>query len=280
MSSMRYITAIAHVVTDSSPASELASKILQLIGEDKWDSDDWEPSVEEGDGLTELKLNASGSGLDEPISSIEEALSEVANLGNGSYGLMVMEGDWGLESFDCYGSVELVETDTIEGDTVWASEDFLQLSVAMRADAWQELLECDSDSLVDEIEMQGDDMLPLLVPEAFVQACEDDGEVFFEFRETEVLEEEPEEIAAIFEFDGHDLGHETFEALVEALNCPRDESPVPEAKILLALENAPWEGGWRVSRLMDIDVPAMLVFKSSWDGIGAVSILVPRAAEE
>lgn len=41
MSGMRYITAITHVVTDSAAASELASKIAQLIGRDDWDADDW-----------------------------------------------------------------------------------------------------------------------------------------------------------------------------------------------------------------------------------------------
>lgn len=279
MSSMQYVSVKAHVVTKQEVGRNLARKVVDSFSSEG-DGIDWhEVTIKDGEGYTDAVVKYSGVdvGL---MTSVNKVLEEVAALGDGSYGLMISEGDWGLESFDCYGSVELVETDAVEGDTVWASEDFLQLSVAMRSDAWQELLECSPDSLLDEIEMRGDDMLPLLVPEAFVQACEDDGEVFFEFRETEVLEEEPDEISAIFEFDGHDLGHETFEALVEALGCPRDELPVPEAKILLALENAPWEDGWRVNRLVDIDVPAMLVFKSSWDGIGVVRILVPRATEE
>lgn len=283
MSSMQYITSAMHVITNSEFSAELAGRIAHAFSDDEWDADEWRESVEEDGEFTEVRVYASGFDLDDALSSFEEVLGEVASLENGSYGWLIVEGDWGIESFDCYGNAELAEAESVDADVVWSSEDFLDLSVAMKAEVWQELLECDAESLADEIESQSDDLLQMLVPESFVQACEDDGDVFFEYRDLEMPDEESEEksdeITVIFEFDGHDIRHETFEALVEALNAPRNELPVPEAKILLSMSSASEEDGAYENKLADTDVPALLVFRSSWNGIGNVRVLTPKAID-
>ena len=283
MSSMQYITALAHIVTDSNSSSDLAEKIIQVFDCEDWDVDDQDVTNEKGEGFAEARVLISGFDLDDALSSFEEVLGEVASLENGSYGWLIVEGDWGIESFDCYGNAELAEAESVDADAVWSSEDFLDLSVAMKAEVWQELLECDAESLADEIESQSDDLLQMLVPESFVQACEDDGDVFFEYRDLEMpdeeSEEESDEITVIFEFDGHDIRHETFEALVEALNAPQDELPVPEAKILLSMSSGSEEDGAYENKLADTDVPALLVFRSSWNGIGDVRVLTPKAID-
>ena len=280
MSSMRYITALAHIVTDSNGSSDLAEKVSQVFDCQDWDADDQDVTNEECEGFVEARVFITGFGLDDALSNFEEVLGEVASLENGSYGWLIVDGDWGIESFDCYGSAELVEAESVDADVVWSSEDYLDLSVEIKAEAWQELLECDTESLADEIESQSDDLLPMLVPESFIRACEDDGDVFFEYRDLEMpdeeSEEESDEITVIFEFDGHDIRHETFEALVEALNGPEDELSAPEAKILLSLSSASEEDGAYENKLADADAPAMLIFESSWDGIGEVRILVPE----
>ena len=283
MSSMQYISAKAHVVMDSESARNLAKKAMAVFSCSNWDVEYQKVSDEAGEGFTDVVVMVGGYDS-APSGAIDVILGEIATLGNGSYGLMICESDWGIDAFDCYGNVKLVEAESVDGDVTWSSEDFLDLSVSMEAETWRELLECDSADLADEIESQADELLSMLLPESFVQACEDDGEVFFEYRDMEMSDEEPEdesdEITVIFEFDGHDIRNETFDALIDALNGSRDEFPVPEAKILLKMSSVSEENGAYESKLVDADAPAMLIFKSSLNGIDEVRVLVPEVKEQ
>ena len=108
MSSMQYVSAKAHVITKSETGRGLAKKVVEVFSSEG-DGIDWhEATAEDGEGYTDaiVKYNEEGIGL---MESIDEVLEEVAALGDGSYGLMVVESDWGVEGFDCYGDVELVE---------------------------------------------------------------------------------------------------------------------------------------------------------------------------
>ena len=281
MSSMRYVSAKAHVVTDSKPAVELANRVAEVFGGSDWAVDEREFDSVEGEGYEEAEVKASGFDVDEMISSVEELLKEVATLSNGSYGLLVVESDFGVDLFDCYGGVEHAEAESVDEGLFWASEDFLDLSVSMRASEWQEVLDCSLESIAEEIEARGDDLLSELLPDAFVQACEGDGDVFFEYSDIEPFSEsgaygESDEIAVTFELDGHELTNETLMAMIEALNCGPDELPVPGTKTLLRFLNADEENGVYENRMADTNSYALLVFESSWGEIGNVRVLVPR----
>ncbi len=277
MSSMQYVSAKAHVITKSEAGRELAKKVVEVFSSEG-DGIDWhETSSEAGEGFTDaiVEYNGEGIGL---MESIDEALEEVAALGDGSYGLMVVESDWGVEGFDCYGDVELVETDSIDGETLWSSESPLILSVSMASDEWQELLGCDDDSLQDEVESQGDDLLPLLVPASFVQACEDDEEACFTYFDTESSGDDEEaddsdEVAVIFELDGPEVRHATFMGLADALMGDPAELPVPEARIGLGLEGAAGEE----SKMANTDAFAMIAFKLMADEDRYVKVFVPKS---
>lgn len=279
MSSMQYVSAKAHVVTDSEAGRELAKKVVRVFSSEG-DGIDWhEATTKDGEGYTDAVVKYSGVdvGL---MSSIDEVLEEVAALGDGSYGLMVVESDWGVEGFDCYGDVELVETDSVGEETVWSSESPLDLSVTMGSEEWQELLGCDADSLQDEIEAQGDDLVSRLAPASFVQACDDDGEANFTYFDMESCGDgeagdDPDEVTVIFELDGPEVQHATFMKLAAALMSNSAELPVPGAKIELGLEGASGEE----SRMVDTDAFAMLVFRLLSDGDKYVKVLVPKGLD-
>lgn len=274
---MQYVSAKAHIITKSEAGRELAKKVVGVFSSEDVDIDWHETSSEAGESYTDaiVKYNDEGVGL---MESIDEVLEEVAALGDGSYGLMVVESDWGVEGFDCYGNVELVETDSIDGETLWSSESPLIFSVSMDSDEWQELLGCDADSLQGEIESQGDDLLPLLVPASFVQICEDDEEACFTYFDTESSSDgeeagDSDEVTVIFELDGPEVRHSTFMRLADALMGDSAELPVPEARIGLGLEGAAGEE----SKMVDIDAFAMLAFRLMSDEDKYVKVLVPKS---
>lgn len=126
------------------------------------------------------------------------------------------------------------------------------------------------------------ELLPRLLPTRFLQVCEEDGDVAFQYREMEPYKfegdysDEHENIDVIFELDGHDLKHETFEAIAKALNSPSDEMPMTASKPLIRLYNAAESDGVYENRIADINAYAMLVFKTSRDGITDVKILKPK----
>ncbi|WP_248922881.1 hypothetical protein [Olsenella intestinalis] len=277
MSSMQYVSAKAHVVTKAEAGKGLAKKAAEVFSFEG-DGIDWcETTTEAGDGYVGIAVKYSGVNAG-PISAIEEALEEVATLGDGSYGLMVVESDWGVERFDCYGGVDLVEAESVGEETVWSSESPLDLSVTMGSDEWGELLGCDADSLQDEIESQGDELLPRLVPTSFVQACEDDGGAYFTYFDTESSGDgenagDSDEVTVIFELDGSEVRHATFMRLADALMSDSTELPVPGVKVELGLEGASGEE----SRMVDADAFAMLVFRLLSDGDKYIKVLVPKS---
>lgn len=277
MSSMQYVSAKAHVAIRSAAGRSLAKKAIEVFSCES-DGIEWhETSFEEGEGYTDAVVKYSGVD-DELMTSIDEVLEEVAAMDDGSYGLMVVESDWGVEGFDCYGDVKLVETDSMNGETLWSSESPLVLTVSMESGEWQELLGCDADSVQDEIESQGDDLLPSLVPASFVQACEDDGEAYFTYFDTESSGDDEEaddsdEVTVIFELDGPEVRHATFMGLADALMGDPAELPVPEARIGLGLEGAAGEE----SKMANTDAFAMLAFNLLGDGGKYVKVLVPKS---
>ncbi len=277
MSTMQYVSAKAHVITKSEAGRELAKKVAGVFSSEV-DGIDWhETSFEEGEGYTDAVVKYSGVNVG-LTTSIDEVLEEIAAMGDGSYGLMVVESDWGVEGFNCYGDVELVEADSVDEETLWSSESPLILSVSMGSGEWQELLGCDADSLQDEIESQGDDLLPNLVPASFIQACEDDEEVCFTYFDMESSGDNDEaddsdEVTVIFELDGSEVRHGTFMRLADAIMGDSAECPVPEARIGLGLEGATGEE----SKMVDIDAFAMLAFRLLGDEEKYVKVLVPKS---
>ncbi|MBR3317296.1 MAG: hypothetical protein IKG21_05705 [Atopobiaceae bacterium] len=277
MSSMQYVEAKAHIVTDSDVAKHLATKVVENFNSASWDAEEREVSSKDGEGFSEVEVRVYGFGVDPDLAIFKE----VSSIGNGSYGLVVWESDFGVEGCNCYGDVELVEIEPVDGDIVWESEDFLQLSVSMVVGDWMRLLKCDLGSFEDELESLGDDLLERILPEGFLQACEDDGDVFFQFVEAGPYRDDgdlrdSDEVTVLFELDGHELRHETFEALVEALSCNPDERPVPGERFLFNLMNAITEGDVYENRMFDVDTYSILVFKSDWGGVRDVKVLVPR----
>lgn len=285
MSSMQYITAKAHIATDSEGALELARRVAETFTNSRWDIDEQDGTVEEGEEFVEAEVKAYGFDIDEPLSVIDESLKEIESLENGSFGLLIVESDFGVDGFDCYGDIELAEVDSVGGDVTWASEDFLCLHISMEAAGWQEALGCDMDSLADEIESQGDDLLSSLLPDGFLQAYEKDEDAIFQYVEMNPFKfggdtyQESEEVTVVFELDGHELKHETLEGMANALKCGSGESSAPNAKFLLTFNNASEDDGTYENKMVDADAYAMLVFKSSWNGIIDFKVLVPRGGK-
>lgn len=290
MSNMQYISAKAHVVLDSESARNLAKKVMAVFGCSNWDVEYQDVSDEDGEGYTDVVVKVGGYDS-APSESIDEVLGEVATLGNGSYGLMIWESDWGIDAFDCYGDVELVDSVSVDEDTVWSSEDTLTLRIRMTGQEWAALLGVEPKPVKVEVEGRGGDPSYLMVPSddflaacedasgeilaralpsAFIEACEDDGEAEFAYYDVDCSEAdgEIEQIDVIFELCGHDLRHGTFLKLVAALG-----EKSSNASTLLCLESSMGAE----NRMVDSDSFSMLTFVSDWDSISDVRVLVPRA---
>ena len=290
MSSMRYITAKAHIVKDSESTRNLVKKVVEVFSCSDWDVEEYQSvSVEDGEGFTDVVVIV-GVYDSAPAESIDGVLGEVAALGNGSYGLMIWESDWGIDAFDCYGDVRLVHSEPVDEGAVWCSEDTLSRRVRVTEQEWTALLGVDPKPTKVEVEGQGGDpaylqmlsddflatcedtggeILARVLPDAFIEACEDDDEAEFVYYDADSYEDDGgvEQIDVIFELVGHDLRHGTFQRLVAALG-----EKSSSASTLLCLESS-MEGE---NRMVGADSFSMLTFMSDWDRISDVRVLVPR----
>lgn len=290
MSSMQYISAKAHVVMNSESARSLAKKVMAVFSCSNWDVEYQEVSDEDGEGFTDVVVKVGGYDS-APFESIDEVLGEVGTLGNGSYGLMIWESDWGIDAFDCYGDVKLVDSKSCDVETVWSSEDTLTLRIRMTEQEWAALLGVEPKPVKVEVEGQGGDpsylrvlsddflaacedaggeILAQVLPDAFIEVCEDDGEAEFAYYDADSYEADDGigQIDVIFELCGHDLRHGTFQRLVAALG-----EKSSNASTLLCLESSMGAE----NRMVDSDSFSMLTFVSDWDSISDVRVLVPRA---
>ena len=283
MSFNQNITAKAHIVGDKDVVGKALEGILGGSADSNRGTADREERVVDGDGCTDALVTVSGSGLSGDIEKLDAALRAIGALGNGSYGLMIVESDFGIDAFDCYGAVELAPAGAVDGSRVWSSEDFLSLRVSMAAAQWAAFLQCDAASIAKEVEGRGDGLLADLLPSAAAEALASLEDVRFEYHDIDPYNsdgeayDEAEDVSVEFDLDGHELNQAAFDAVASAVNAANADPAGPGAKVLLRLENAAETDGLFVNKMLDADSLSLLEFETSWRGVGDVRVLEPRA---
>lgn len=283
MSTGRYVTAKAHIVADSRTVSEFSSKVVHGEPDPYKGEDSRDEVVIEGEGYVDIIVKVSGMGLNELIDELDSALRETSALGEGSYGLLIIESDFGIDGYECYGDVELAEVPG--GDRVWGSEDYLIFEISLTAGEWAKLLGCDIDALVEEFESRGSELLPMFLPEYNSAVVEHLNGESFDYNDIDPFNfdgtpyDPNDEVSVLFQYSDHDLTHRAFVQLVRVVNDACSEPAVANAKMLLRFFNAD-EGELYENKMADIDTFALLEFKTSWKGVSDIRVLEPRATRK
>ncbi len=283
MSTMQYTTVKAHIVMNAEKAQASLEGVLKAIeGQQASCGEAFDCETVHGEGFEEALAVIRGA----PSDPVCAALETIAELDNGSYGAVLIDGDYGVSGYGCFGDAEFSPADEPDGEYAWASDDFLELRVSMKAGEWLDVLGCDGSTLADEAEARGSGLLDFVMPSGFSRALEEAG-LAFSYHGIEPFEgdgghyESDEQVEVVFELDGHDLGHSAFKALKAAVNDAIASPARPDAEVVLRFTYAEKRGEAFENTMIDAGAFAILTFKSSREGVmeDAVRVLkkTPKA---
>ncbi len=218
MSQGKYIKLISHIITNNDDAiktaetllSELEGFICSVYGENA-DESSWKSfshSAENGfDKITAEFYEVVGG---QPEKKINDILSVIDTLNNGSYGMMLADSDYGVLEYKCYGNAEFSEiTEEKASGFIWSTDDYLCLEKSFDADELAEMLDCDADEVCDEIE-DSEETAEELIPEIFSGIYQD-----FSVEQCET-DEDDDMIKVRFMFGMHDHSTEQLIAMKNA----------------------------------------------------------------
>ena len=211
MSQGVYMKILSHIVTDNEKALEKAKEIQNglnhfiksVYGENADESAWLSYSHQTESDFEEITAVFSEVVGGSPRTKIDELLSEINTLENGSYGLLLCDTDYGVMDCNCYGSAEfqkIAENET--SGYLWSSDDSLCLEKVFAPENLAELLDCDAEDVCDELEDNYEEIAEKLIPQEIVDILPaDEDESPFYSCETE---EDDDTITVKFLLPGHD----------------------------------------------------------------------------
>ncbi|MDD7516825.1 hypothetical protein [Ruminococcus flavefaciens] len=221
MSQGIFIKLIAHIITDNEKAVEASSRlyaeldpfIKSVYGENA-DESSWKLfSRRAGSDYDEITAVFSDVVSGQPEKKVDNILSAINELNNGSYGMLLVDSDYGVMEYKCFGGAEFAEISTDEAaGYVWFTDDYLCLEKSFSAEYLSELLDCETDDVCDEAEDNCEELAEKLLPQ-IVKTI--DPNISFEFCEAE---EESDNISLRFMLGSHDHSTEELLAWGEAFD--------------------------------------------------------------
>lgn len=201
-----YIKVFMHIVKDNEKNDALSVKLSEKIADftEKFYCEPVQKSFlsENGTSCTETEFSffLVISGLIR--FEIDEILSIIDKLDNGSYGVLFVDGDYGVDMYKCYGNTEFIRISADDAKEMqWSSEDMMYLKKRFKAAELAEILGCEEDEICDEVEEQAEKLVPEIVYDIY------DAEYYELFDECEA-EEDDEEVVVRFTFWIHEFSTE------------------------------------------------------------------------
>lgn len=211
MSQGVYMKILSHIVTDNEKAFEKAKEIQNglnhfiksVYGENADDSAWLSYSHQTESNFEEITAVFSEVVGGAPRDEIDELLSEINTLKNGSYGLLLCDTDYGVMDCNCYGNAEFHKISVNETiGYLWSSDDFLCLEKMFSSENLAEFLDCDTEEVCDELEDNYEEIAEKLLPQEIIDILPaDKDESPFYSCETE---EDDDAITVKFLLAGHD----------------------------------------------------------------------------
>lgn len=276
MSQGRYMKIKASIRTDSEQAKSVLKDIQDgldaFIKGMEWD----DISVDEKPEVTEIEavfcLVVSGS----PTEKIDEILSSVNKLDNGSYAVLICDSDYGVNGeYYCYGAAEFIRVNEPDIQAYkWSTDDCLILKISMPADSWCELLSCEKDDVCDyiednEVEILNQFFVSELVSTLVSDNVEDDDISPFDFDE---VNEYDEMLEAVFNFNYHEISGETFLRIKDFFIKNTEKLNSLNANITLYFDSAENDNGIYKNEMICPDNYSVLTFKSGKNYFGEESV--------
>ena len=209
MSQAIYMKILSHIVTDSeqaaciakSIAGELNSFIKSVYGENA-DETSWQTfshkAEEECENIVATFYEVVSS---QPYEVMDKILSVINTLQNGSFGMLLADSDYGVVEHKCYGNAQFCEISPDKATGwIWSTDDTLCLEKHFSTEKLTELLDCDEDSVYDEVEEQGDKLIPEIVNEIYPDADDE----LLEFCEAEEMEDGSTIVRCMLAVHDHD----------------------------------------------------------------------------
>ncbi len=219
MSQGKYIKLISHIKIDSENATETAKKItsgldafIKSVYGINADNSAWQyysHNTERGFDKITATFYEVISGV--PEESLHELLSEISTLNNGSFGLLLVDTDYGVKMYQCYGAAKFAEVEDVSG-YMWSTDDYLCMETTVSEEQLAEILDCDANDVCDEAEDRANELAEALLPDVFGEIFDPDDELF----ESAEAEDDGENIRVKLMFSTHDHTTEQILALREA----------------------------------------------------------------
>lgn len=203
MSQGVYIKVFMHIVKDNEKNDALSVKLSEKIADytGKFDCEPVQKSFLSENGTSCIETEFSFSEIiSGPIcDEIDEILSIIDKLDNGSYGVLFVDGDYGVSMFKCYGNAEFIRISADEAkEMLWSSDDIMVLEKRFKVEELAEILGCEENEICDEVEEQAEK----LVPEIVFDIYDDEYDEIFDECEAE---EDDEGVVVRFSFMIHEF---------------------------------------------------------------------------
>lgn len=188
MSQGRYFKFVSHIITDSENAASIAKKIqdgldtfIKSVYGSNADEASWQSFKYRADN-TFYEITAEFNevvGGSAPEENVQELLSEIDALENGSYGLLLADSDYGVMEYRCYGNAKFVDVpETDVSGFEWSSGDVLCLEKSFTVEELAEILGCSAEDACDEAEDRANEIAEKLLPDSVFQVYESDEDLF------------------------------------------------------------------------------------------------------
>lgn len=184
MSQGIYIKLISHIQTDSERANAVSKTISAGLGsfiKSVYGESANETSWQSFSHQTDVKFDKTEATFYDVVSGsvyekVDELLSEINTLQNGSYGMLLVDSDYGVMEYKCYGDAAFsgIPADDAAG-FVWSTDDTLCLEKCFTPGELAELLDCAEEDTCDAAAEQPEKIVPEIIHEIYPDA---DDELF------------------------------------------------------------------------------------------------------
>ncbi len=190
MSQRTYMKIITHIVKDSETSISTANKVYTDLdkfikhvhgkddadcGDDLWSSFSRTPEKDYDEITAEFSCEVTGI----PEETIENIISVIDTLDNGSYGMLLADTDYGVSRYKCFGKAEFTEVtaDDVK-DYIWGTNDYLCIETKMPVEKLAQLLNCGAEEVCEEAEERGDELAEKLLPDFFNDMYEENKNIY------------------------------------------------------------------------------------------------------